>query len=108
MPTDDKTPSGSHVSDSTIGHEVRVLSADMVNGRLISAARALLGWEQQELAERAGIKRQTLADMEGGTRRPQARVREAVLNVIDGAGIQFVDVGGSTGVIFLLETPSQP
>ncbi|WP_332119868.1 helix-turn-helix transcriptional regulator [Azorhizobium caulinodans] len=99
MPTDDQTPSGSRASDSTIGHEVRILSDNMVNGRLIAAARALIGWEQQELAEHAGIKRQTLADMEGDVRKPQARIRQAVLNVLQLHGVRFVEVGGADGLI---------
>jgi len=38
MPTDDQTPSGSHGSDCIIGHAVRILDRDMVNGPLIAAA----------------------------------------------------------------------
>lgn len=71
----------------------------MVTGRLVAAARALLGWGQIELAERAGIRRQTLAEFEGEIRRPQARVRDAVLAVLAEEGVRFVDVGGPWGPV---------
>lgn len=100
MPTNDKTPSGSHVSDISFDLYGRFLSDDMVNGRLIAAARTLLGWDQRELAHRAGIRRHTLAALEGDVRRSQARVREAVLDVLIGAGIRFVTVSERTGVIY--------
>lgn len=105
MATDDKTPSGSHGSDISFDPHGRFLPEDMVNGRLIAAARTLLGWDQSELARRAGIRRHTLAALEGDVRRSQARVREAVLNVLDEAGVQFVDVNGKAGVVYFSEQP---
>ncbi len=34
------------------------------------AARALLGWSQNDLASRAGVSRSTIADFERGSRKP--------------------------------------
>ncbi|MGU3493960.1 multiprotein-bridging factor 1 family protein [Xanthobacteraceae bacterium A53D] len=99
MPNDVDPSRGSQVSDSIFGHYVRIINPDMVNGRLIAAARTLLGWDQQELAERAGMKRQTLADMEGDVRRSQARIRQAVLAALAAGGVIFVECGGATGVV---------
>lgn len=39
----------------------RTIPRDMVAGRLVAAARAMLDWDQTTLAERAGIRRHTLA-----------------------------------------------
>lgn len=63
------------------------------------AARGLPGWRQAELAERAGNRRQTLAEFEGDVRRPQTRVRDAVLAVLDAEGVRFVDISGAFGVV---------
>lgn len=106
MPTDDKTPSGSHGSDISFDLNGRFLSDDMVNGRLIAAARTLLGWDQSELARRAGIRRHTLAALEGDVRRSQARVREAVLDVLIGAGIRFVKFSEAAGVVCFADAPT--
>jgi len=106
MPTDDQTPSGSRGVDSTFDLNGRFLSDDMVNGRLIAAARTLLGWDQSELAQRASIRRHTLAALEGDVRRSQARVREAVLDVLIGAGIRFVKVSEAAGVVYFSDTPT--
>ncbi|MFG1395210.1 helix-turn-helix domain-containing protein [Xanthobacter agilis] len=99
MPTDDQTPSGSRGSDSTFELQGRFLPGDMVNGRLIASARALLGWDQRELAERAGIRRHTLAALEGDVRKAQTRVRQAVLQILENEGIRFVVMAGAFGVM---------
>jgi len=99
MPTDDQPPSGSRDPDGIFDLYGRILPESMVNGPLIAAARALLGWDQSALAERAGIRRHTLADLERDGRRPHARVRQAVLGTLEEAGIRFVDVGGAFGTV---------
>ena len=99
MPSDDQAPSRSRDLNGIFEHNVRFLTRDMVTGRLVAAARVLLGWDQTQLAERAGIRRQTLAELEGDVRRPQARVRDAVLDTLDGEGVRFVAVGGALGPV---------
>lgn len=99
MSTDDQASSGAQDPHRIFEHDVRFLSREMVNGRLISAARALLGWDQVQLAERAGIRRQTLADMEGEVRRPQARIRDAVLAALEGEGVRFIAVDKAFGLV---------
>jgi transcriptional regulator with XRE-family HTH domain len=37
------------------------------------AARALLGWSQNDLASKAGVSRSTIADFERGSRKPISR-----------------------------------
>lgn len=96
---DDQAPSKPQELNAGIEQNVRIITPDMVTGRLVTAARGLLGWGQAELAERAGIRRQTLAEMEGDVRRPQARVRDAVLAVLDSEGVRFVDISGAFGAV---------
>lgn len=98
MPND-QAPSKPRDPNAGIEQNVRIIPGDMVTGRLVVAARGLLGWGQAELAERAGIRRQTLAEMEGDVRRPQTRVRDAVLAVLDAEGVRFISVGTAVGPI---------
>jgi transcriptional regulator with XRE-family HTH domain len=61
------------------------------------AARALLGWSQAELAERAGVAKQTLADFERGARSPYPRTLADIKKVLEAEGIEFMN-GGAPGV----------
>jgi len=57
------------------------------------AARALLAWNQQELAQRAQLGVSTIADFERGKRTPTDSNIEAMINAFVAAGISFVDGG---------------
>ena len=57
------------------------------------AARALLAWNQQELAHRAQLGTSTIADFERGKRTPTDANAEAMVNAFAAAGISFVDGG---------------
>jgi transcriptional regulator with XRE-family HTH domain len=57
------------------------------------AARALLAWNQQELAQRAQLGVSTIADFERGKRTPIDSNIEAMINAFVAAGIGFVDGG---------------
>ncbi|WP_377848551.1 helix-turn-helix domain-containing protein [Bosea sp. UC22_33] len=96
---DDQAPSRPRELNAGFEQNVRILTRDMVTGRLVIAARGLLDWGQAELAERAGIRRQTLAELEGDIRRPQVRVRDAVLSTLENEGVRFVDIGGAWGPV---------
>ncbi|MGO4172855.1 helix-turn-helix domain-containing protein [Bosea sp. TAF32] len=96
---DDHAPSRPQELHADFEQNVRIITRDMVAGRLVIAARGLLGWEQAELAGRAGIRRQTLAEMEGDVRRQQVRVRNAILGVLEAEGVRFAEVGGACGVL---------
>lgn len=70
----------------------------MITGRQIQAARALLGWSQEELAERAKIARNTLYNLESGIVDPRTSTVEAVRRTLERAGIEFVTDAISEGV----------
>lgn len=66
-----------------------------VTGRQIRAARALLGWEQIELAKKARVAIGTIRRMEGfdgpvGSRTDMLR---KVIGTLAKAGIEFLDDG---------------
>ena len=57
------------------------------------AARALLAWNQQELAQRAQIGVSTIADFERGKRTPTDSNIQAMVNAFLASGVSFVDGG---------------
>ncbi len=57
------------------------------------AARALLAWNQQELAQRAQLGTSTIADFERGKRTPTEANVEAMVKAFADAGISFLDSG---------------
>ncbi len=60
-------------------------------------ARAMLGWSQAELAARARVAKQTLADFETGKRSPYPRTLTDIRAALEAAGIEFTD-GDAPGV----------
>ena len=68
---------------------------------LSRAARALLGWSQQQLAEAAKVAKQTLADFERGARMPYDRTLRDIRLALEQAGVEFIpENGGGAGVRF--------
>jgi transcriptional regulator with XRE-family HTH domain len=69
--------------------------------RLCKAARALIGWQQQDLAGRSGVSKSTIAAFE---RRPDsAKVstmnNRALVQAFEAAGLEFMrENGGGLGV----------
>lgn len=53
------------------------------------AARALLGWTQATLADRAGIARRTVAHFEVGRRALLVRTRREIAETFQRAGVEF-------------------
>jgi ribosome-binding protein aMBF1 (putative translation factor) len=72
----------------------------MMSPEQCRAARAWLGWSQQELANRAHVGLSTVKDFERGDRKPMVNNLEAMRRAIEGAGIKLVfrDDGGAAGI----------
>ena len=78
----------------------------MISGRQIRAARALLGWSGQELADKCGISLKTLRRYEpqNGVPAGSAKVLESIGSVLEGHGIVFTgDPIKDPGVILNLK-----
>jgi len=77
------------------------MSFNKVTSAQIKAARALLGWSQQDLADHASIAISTIADFERGQRIPLAINFEAICDAFIKVGVIF-----KNGGVILGEGPS--
>jgi transcriptional regulator with XRE-family HTH domain len=57
----------------------------------IRAARGLLNWTVQELAEKAGLDRNTVAQIESGRYASDAETMAAIRRALEAAGIEFTN-----------------
>ena len=65
----------------------------------LRAARALIGWSQDRLAEAAAVAKRTIASFEAGEREPYPRTMKAIRAALEAAGVQFIaENGGGPGV----------
>ena len=61
----------------------------------IRAARALLGWSQHDLADKADLSQTGIARIENGTNQPNSKTIQKIEAAFDKADVEFI---GSTGV----------
>lgn len=59
----------------------------------IRAARALLGWQQKELAERCGLSEVAIKNIERGRSDPRSSSLAAIIKAFDEAGLVFLQPG---------------
>src|SRR5580704_14093883 len=72
-----------------------------VSIRQIKAARALLAWSQQRLAEAAGVSSPTIKRLEAvdGPLGGRSEIGEKIRATLEHAGVEFIDAnGGGPGV----------
>jgi len=63
----------------------------MISPRQTRAARALLGWTQQDLADRAVVATNTVARFEAGAVDPRSSTLASIRRALARAGIEFLD-----------------
>ena len=61
------------------------------------AARGLLDWTQESLAERAGLSRSTVRDFEAGRHDLHAGSAARIAGVLDEAGVVLIPAEGGAG-----------
>lgn len=66
----------------------------LVKPQQMRAARALLGWSQAELAERAGVAELTVINFEGAKSTPTAATLEKLMLAVDTGGVELLSNGG--------------
>lgn len=69
----------------------------MISSRQIRAARALLGWSQQELADRAILSLNAVKRLETGYGDPRMSTVMAVKGALEAAGVEFQPATGGQG-----------
>ena len=69
-----------------------------ITAQQIRAARALLGWSQSELADRAHIVRRTLTNIETGLRPGATETLHDLRQVLETAGVIFLNGDDMLGV----------
>ena len=63
------------------------------------AARALIGWSQDQLAAASKVAKATIANFEAGRRAPYDRTLADLRAALEAAGCEFIDEnGGGAGV----------
>jgi transcriptional regulator with XRE-family HTH domain len=71
----------------------------MVTPAQCRAARGLLDWSQQDLADKARIGVVTVRQLEAGIHEPRRATLDVVRRCFEAAGIEFIDEnGGGPGV----------
>jgi len=63
------------------------------------AARGLLGWTQQQLADHAGVGTVAINQLENGTSQPRRATLDVIRRAFEISGVEFIDEnGGGVGV----------
>lgn len=62
----------------------------MITSRQIRAARALLGWSQQDLADKAIVSLNAITRIETGSVDPRVSTLQSVETALTKAGIEFL------------------
>lgn len=70
------------------------------------AARALLGWSQDDLQRHSRVAKKTIADFERDVRYPQSRTSDALKATLEAFGVVFIPQnGGGAGVRLRIAMP---
>jgi transcriptional regulator with XRE-family HTH domain len=71
----------------------------MISSAQCRAARGLLDWSQQKLAERAKVGVVTVRQLEAGATEPRRATLDVLRRCFEAAGIEFIEEnGGGPGV----------
>src|SRR4051794_28513106 len=84
-----------HLMESLFFDNLRL----MITSGQCRAARGLLDWSQQVLANQAGVGIVTVRQLEAGVNEPRRSTLEVITRAFEKAGIEFIDEnGGGPGV----------
>ena len=63
------------------------------------AARALVGWTQDDLHKNSGVAKKTITNFEKEVRDPYERTKRDLQSALESAGVEFIpENGGGAGV----------
>jgi transcriptional regulator with XRE-family HTH domain len=66
----------------------------MITPAQCRAARGLLDWTQQDLADKARVGIVTLRQFESGASEPRRATVEVITRALEAAGVEFIDENG--------------
>jgi transcriptional regulator with XRE-family HTH domain len=67
----------------------------MMTSAQCRAARALLDWSQQQLADASKVGNATIRNFEGGKSSPQNATLDVLRRALEAAGVEFIPENGS-------------
>lgn len=71
----------------------------MITSAQCRAARALVDWSREMLAEKSKVSHRSIVDFERGARDPRLLTKEALVRALESAGVEFIaENGGGAGV----------
>ena len=70
---------------------LKIVPNQLIYAAQIRAARGLLNWSQGELAERAGVSKQSVTRIENGTMDPRFSTMTALNEAIRSAGVEMAE-----------------
>src|SRR5262245_17761005 len=77
----------------------RNIVSGMITPEQCRAARGLLAWSQQDLADEAGVGIVTVHQLEAGTSQPRRATLDVIRRAFERRGVEFIDEnGGGPGV----------
>ena len=80
----------------------------MITSAQCRAARGLLDWSQQKLADLAGVGIVTIRQLEGENQQPRRATLAVVRTALEAAGVEFIDEnGGGAGVRLRKSSPGE-
>jgi predicted transcriptional regulator len=79
----------------------------MISSAQCRAARGLLAWSQQDLAEKSGVGIVTIHQLEAGTSQPRRSTIDVVRRAFESAGVEFIDENGGGPGVRLKKAPKK-
>jgi transcriptional regulator with XRE-family HTH domain len=72
---------------------------EIISAAQCRAARALLDWSRDQLAENSVVALRTIVDFERGARAPRSATLLSLAKALESAGVEFIaENGGGAGV----------
>ncbi|WP_352797887.1 helix-turn-helix transcriptional regulator [Mesorhizobium sp. M0138] len=75
-------------------NKMNVMKTDILPQQ-IRAARALIDWTREDLANASGVTVRTLARIESSQTLPRTATLQAISSALEAAGIQFISQNGA-------------
>jgi len=79
----------------------------MITSEQCRAARGLLAWSQQQLAQKAAVGVVTVHQLEAGSSQPRRATLTVIRRAFEAAGVEFIDDNGGGPGVRLRDSPKR-